>query len=173
MDQVIRGAIIVAIAIPAMGASSKLAAQTKASGASAKTPHACRVLSQTEIARITGRPGIGDTRLLPSSPGDMPEGASGCGYLGEGLHAHVERLNSVPGWSAAVASEIKQGKAQKVTGIGDEAVFKNNGTGGYALTLRVGANMMTYTVQASDWGSQEKVKGLLQALGKAAAPKLR
>jgi hypothetical protein len=136
------------------GAVSPLGAQVKA----------CSLLTRAEAAQILNKPAVATAQVISTEDGE-------CGYLGAGFDIHTEVLPSVSGWSRSLKDQIKQGKAEAVAGLGEEAAFTKDGNGDYLVVSRKGNRIVTVTMYARE-GSAAQLKPLLIKLVAAAVAKL-
>jgi hypothetical protein len=127
--------------------------------------NACSLISAAEAAAILGKPELAKARVISTGDED-------CGYLGSGFDIHTEVLKSVSGWTAWRQELIKQGKAEAVDGVGDEAAFTRDGNGDYGIVARKGNRIVTVTMYESE-GTAAQVKPRLDKLIRAAMAKLR
>jgi hypothetical protein len=125
---------------------------------------ACSLLSRAEAAQILGKPALANAQVISADEQD-------CGYMGAGFDIHTEVLTSVPGWSAWRKDLIKQGKAEAVDGIGDEAAYTKDGNGDYGVVARKGNRIVTVTMYSSE-GSPAQLKPSLIKLVTAAVAKV-
>lgn len=125
---------------------------------------ACSLLPAAEAAQILGKPAVAKAKVISTDEGD-------CSYLGSGFDIHTELLKSASGWSASVKNLVKQGRAEAVAGIGDEAAFSKDGNGDYALVSRKGDRIVTITMYASE-GTAAELKPKLIKMVTAAVGKL-
>jgi len=126
--------------------------------------NACSLVTRAEAAEVLGKPDIAKAQVISVDEED-------CGYLGSGFDIHTELLKSVPGWSAWRNGLIKEGRAESVDGVGDEAAFTKDGNGDYLIVARKGNRIVTLTMYASE-GSAADLKPKLLKLVKAAVSKL-
>lgn len=126
---------------------------------------ACSLLPPAEAAQILAKPALASAQVITDDEQD-------CGYLGSGFDLHTEVLRSVPGWSAWRLDLIKQGKAEAVPGIGDEAAFTKDGNGDYLIVARKGNRIVTVTMYSTE-GSAAQLKPQLIKLITAAVAKVR
>jgi hypothetical protein len=148
--------IVLGLAIlPLSGALTHLAAQV----------NTCSLISRAEAAQILGKPAVANAQVITDDEQD-------CGYLGSGFDIHTEVLKSVPGWSAWRNDLIKQGRAEAVDGIGDEAAFTKDGNGDYGIVARKGNRIVAVTMYASE-GSAAQLKPPLTKLVTLAVARLR
>ena len=125
---------------------------------------ACSLLSRAEAAQLLAKPAIATSKVVSDDEQD-------CSYLAAGFDLHTEVLKSVSGWSASMKNMIKQGRAEAVSGIGEEAAFTKDGNGDYLVVARKGNRIVTVTIYASE-GSAAELKPKLIALTRAAAARL-
>ena len=125
---------------------------------------ACSLITRSEAAQILAKPELASAQVIAVDEED-------CGYLGSGFDIHTELLKSVPGWSAWKNDLIKQGKAEAVEGIGDEAAFSKDGNGDYLVVARKGDRIVTVTMYASE-GTAAQLKPKLIQLATVAMGKL-
>jgi len=126
---------------------------------------ACSLITRAEAAQILAKPALTNAQVISVDEQD-------CGYLGSGFDLHTELLNSAAGWSAWRNDLIKQGKAEAVDGIGDEAAFSKDSNGDYFVVARKGNRIVTVTIYASE-GAAAQLKPKLIKLVMAAMAKLR
>jgi hypothetical protein len=127
--------------------------------------NACSLITAAEAAAILGKPELAKARVISTDDED-------CGYLGSGFDIHTEVLQSVSGWSAWRQELIKQGKAEAVAGVGDEAAFTRDGNGDYGIVARKGNRIVTVTMYESE-GTVAQIRPRLDKLIRAAVAKLR
>lgn len=150
------GTILLSVAILLLsGALTHLAAQVQA----------CSLITRAEAAQILAKPELANAKVISDDEED-------CSYLGSGFDVHTELLKSVPGWSAWRKDLIKQGKAEALDGIGDEAAFSKDGNGDYFVVARKGNRIVGVTMYESE-GSAAQLKPKLIKLVTVAVAKLR
>lgn len=126
---------------------------------------ACALITRAEAAQILAKPAVANAQVVSTDDED-------CSYLGSGFDIHTELLKSVPGWTASMKNLIKQGKAEPVDGIGEEAAYSKDGNGDYLVVARKANRIVTVTMYASDWSAAEARPKLIKLLSLAAG-KLR
>lgn len=154
MRSVARTILLGAALLPLSGALAHVGAQV----------NACALITRAEAAELLGKPALATAQVVSTDDED-------CGYLGSGFDVHTERLESVSGWSSYRKDLIKQGRAEAVDGLGDEAAFSKDGNGDYGLVARKGDRIVTVTMYASE-GSPAELKPKAIMLLKAAIAKL-
>ena len=134
--------------------------------------HACSLVSETEIQRVTGTTNRMNT---PPSRADAPSGGTQCNYVGLDIAL-------TPGVNAQNFQSNRQSAAQQrntttepLAGVGEEAYYyvrARSSSSNVGVVFRMG----TYQVALGDSvpaGSVEQFKSKLVELAKIAAAKLR
>lgn len=156
----------------------QLSAAASAAQAPASPPkgqaavHACSLVSEADIQRVTGTTNRMNT---PPSRSDTPSGGTQCNYVGldialtPGVNAQNFQTNR------ASAAQQRGTTTEPLTGVGDEAYYyirARSSSSGVGVVFRVG----TYQVALGDnvpSGSVEAFKPKIVELAKIAAAKLR
>jgi hypothetical protein len=146
------------LAIFALGSSAAVAD----AGAQVK---ACDLITRAEAAQVLAKPAVASAQAV--SPDDED-----CGYLGSGMDVHTELLKNAAGWTAAMKNQIKQGKAEAVDGIGEEAAYTKDGNHDYVLVTRKANRIVTVTLYSANW-SEADAKPKLIKLATLAVAKVR
>jgi hypothetical protein len=152
-------------------APSAVIAQAPASAAKGASPHACSLVSEAEIQRVTGT----TNRMTPPSRSDAPNGGTQCNYVGldialtPGVNAQNFESNRKS------AAQQRNTTTEPLTGLGDEAYFyvrTRSGSSNVGVVFRVG----TYQVALGDSVPSDSVeifKPKVVELAKIAAARLR
>ena len=134
--------------------------------------HACSLVSEADIQRITGTANRMNT---PPSRADSPSGGTQCNYVGldialtPGVNAQNFQTNRKS------AAQQRNTTTEPLAGVGDEAYYyvrTRSSSSNVGVVFRVG----TYQVALGDSvpsGSVEKFKPKIVELAKIAATKLR
>lgn len=132
----------------------------------AQRSRACWLVTPSEVAEILGKPEL-------ASGTSIDDDRLECNYLAAGIDVHLDDLLTPAQRSAALKESIKQGKAEAIAGIGDEAAFspasKNRGTS--ALVVLVGSRRLTTSIFRWN-GPTEQIEPTLVKLAKAALTRL-
>ena len=113
-------ALTFGVMIALYGVSSAASVAAQGSGSQAAGVHACSLLSDADIVRVTGRP----NRLnVPPERSEMPNGATTCNFVGLDitLYPRVTPQN----FQAMRKTEAgtKDVTVESTSGVGDEAYF--------------------------------------------------
>ncbi len=153
-------------------APSAVIAQAPASAPKGAGTHACSLVSEAEIQRVTGTTNGMNT---PPSRSDAPNGGTQCNYVGldialtPGVNAQNFESNRKS------AAQQRNTTTEPLTGVGDEAYFyvrTRSSSSNVGVVFRVG----TYQVALGDSvpsESVEKFKPKVVELAKIAAARLR
>ena len=133
----------------------------------AQRSRACWLVTPQEAAQILGKPELASGELIRD---DYLE----CDYLRAGFDVHVDDALTPAQRSAALRATIRQGKAEAVSGIGDEAAFSAaNAENHKTSELVVLEGSHSLRVSIFRWsGSPEQIKPTLMKLARTALPKL-
>jgi hypothetical protein len=133
----------------------------------AQTSRACWLVTPQEAAQILGKPELANGE-------SMRDDRLECNYLHGGFDVHVDDQLTPAQRSAALRQSIKQGKAESVSGIGDEATFsaanaQNHNTS--ELDVVKGSHSLIVTIFR--WsGPTDQIKPTLVKLANTALAKL-
>lgn len=131
----------------------------------AQKAKACALLPRVEAARILGKPQLATAK----SPFD-DDSDDGCRYQGAGFRLDTQEVG--PGWSRVLKKMIKEGTAEAVSGIGDEAAFMHDAGGNLVFGARKGLRTVSVTME-EDWGGRpDQLKPTLIKLVTVAAARL-
>lgn len=142
-------------------------AATPLANLAAQSSRACWLVTPQEAAQILGKPELATGELIAD---DHLE----CNFLHAGFDVHVDDQLTPALRSARLRESIKQGKAEAVAGIGDEAAFsaanaQNHNTS--KLVVIKGSRSLSVTIFR--WsGPSAQIKPTLMNLAKTALPKL-
>lgn len=133
----------------------------------AQNSRACWLVTPQEAAQVLGKPELANGELIR-------DGYLTCDYLHAGFDVHVDDSRTPAQQSAALRASIKQGKAEPVSGIGDEAAFspanaENHNTS--ELVVLKGSHSLIVSIFR--WsGPADQIKPTLFNLAKTALPRL-
>jgi hypothetical protein len=132
-----------------------------------QSSRACWLVTPAEAAQILGKPELANGELIRDDHLD-------CDYLPAGFDVHVDDQLTPAQRSAGLRESIKQGKAEAVSGIGDEAAFsaanaQNHNTS--ELIVLKGSRRVSATIFRWD-GPSAQIKPTLVNLAKTALTKL-
>ena len=164
MRQVIRTALVTAIAMHLSATLSAAAAQAKGEPT---TLHACSLLSPAEIRRISGKE---DPLNLPPRRTDLAGGITECGYLGYNLSLNPDIPSAE--FAASRKRQTQSGaKIEAIAGLGDEAYYWEQGMQ-LGIALRIGQRRLAM-VDLIQPDELQAAKTIMLNLAKAAAAKMR
>jgi hypothetical protein len=116
---------------------------------------ACELITRAEAAQILAKPAVANAQVISPDEED-------CGYLGSGMDVHTELLKNAAGWTAAMKNQIKQGKAEGIDGIGEEAAYTKDGNRDYVLVTRKGNRIVTVTLYSANWSEADAKPKLIK-----------
>jgi hypothetical protein len=158
--------------LPLWPAPSAVIAQPPASAAKGAGIHACSLVTEAEIQRVTGAT---NQMKTPPSRSDAPNGGTQCNYVGldialtPGVNAQNFDINR------QAAAQQRNTTTEPVTGLGDEAyvyVRTRSGSSNVGVVFRAG----TYQVALGDRVPSDSVKTFtpkVVELARIAATRLR
>ena len=133
----------------------------------AETSRACWVIRPAEVATILGKPELGTGDAIHDQLDD-------CDYKGAGFELDILSFTRAPQRGEAFGAVIKQGKAEAVPGLGDEAaLLREPGSNDQLLAVVMGRRILKIIMLQSARTPQEQVKPTLVKLGTTAVTRLR
>ena len=133
-------------------------------GATSDRIRACSLLTKAEAKKLLQWPSMLDQLPIEEEP--LGTTGSSCNYP----NAHVQVMAFTPQFAEAMR---KQGKLEPVSGVGDEAFFRENRAGYAEVYVQVGQRVVTVQKDVGPQEKMESAKATAVALASALIAKLR
>ena len=142
-----------------------LLAFTPHSTVGAQRSRACWLVTPAEAAQILGRPEL-------ASGEDMHDDYARCSYSRGGFDVHLNHGRTVANIRQALDDDIKSGKIEAISGLGDHAGIEKAGKQPTLIVIK-GTHVLETRILSSGWhGSPDQLKPTIVKLAQTALAKL-